>query len=280
MISNATRTRQPGVHGEDGSGNDEELALVSEHLAFGYRGSGEIILSDLNLSIEDGEFVAVLGGSGSGKSTLLRLIGGLLLPSSGQIYLDGDEIRKPTIQAGFVFQTPRLLPWKSVIENVLVPTRTFGKVTHVERARALDLLGSVGLDKAAHFYPNQLSGGMAQRVALARMLMHDPRLLLMDEPFSALDALTREMLSGELQSLWLRQRKTVMFVTHSISEAVFLADRVIVLGGKPATIIESIDVPLQRPRTLHAMVSEEFNEISLRLRELLASHFVAMPGLS
>ncbi|MCP1676741.1 NitT/TauT family transport system ATP-binding protein [Natronocella acetinitrilica] len=249
-------------------------------MSFSYGGDTDMVLGDVSFDLSEGDFVAVLGGSGSGKSTLLRLIGGLLSPTEGEIRINDQVVRGPTRDAGFVFQAARLMPWKTVLENVLIPTRAHGKSTPEQRQRALELLGSVGLEKAADLYPNQLSGGMAQRVGLARMLMHDPKLLLMDEPFAALDALTREVLSDELQALWLRERKTVMFVTHSIPEAVFLADRVMVLGGQPAGVVETIDVPLPRPRTVRDMASEEFNAIAHQLRELLASRFSAMPGIT
>lgn len=254
------------------------VSLAVKDVAFSYDGS-ETVLSDVSFKLAHGDFVAVLGGSGSGKSTLLRLLGGLLVPTAGSVSIDGKEVRKPTPDVGFVFQAARLLPWKTVLENVLVPTRAFGDTTHKQINRAEELLGSVGLTKAIHSYPTELSGGMAQRVGLARMLMHDPRLLLMDEPFAALDALTREFLSDELQALWLREKKTVVFVTHSIQEAVFLADRVIVLGGKPATIMEVVDIPLPRPRTLDDMATAEFNTLVHSLRQMLASRFVSMPGL-
>jgi len=278
----ARKGSETGVAGADQLGARRAGAspVVVNDLSFSYSAGGELVLGDVAFALEDGDFVALLGGSGSGKSTLLRLIGGLLTPTKGEIRINDQPVRGPTRDAGFVFQAARLMPWKTVLENVLIPTRANGSSTPEQRERAQALLQSVGLGNAAQFYPNQLSGGMAQRVGLARMLMHDPRLLLMDEPFAALDALTREVLSDELQALWLRERKTVMFVTHSIPEAVFLADRVMVLGGRPAGVIATIDVPIPRPRTIADMASEEFNAIAHTLRGLLASRFSAMPGLS
>lgn len=276
-------TNRDGANVDVATGNvpnlDETTAVEVKDLGFSYESSAERVLDNVSFTLKNGDFVALLGGSGSGKSTLLRLIGGLLNPSQGEIHVSNQRVTGPTRYAGFVFQAARLMPWKTVLDNVLVPTRADGKSSPAQRERARSLLDSVGLGHAMQLYPNQLSGGMAQRVGLARMLVHDPQLLLMDEPFAALDALTREALSDELQSLWMRERKTVMFVTHSIPEAVFLADRVMVLGGRPAGVIATIDIPIPRPRTTADMASEEFNAIAYSLRELLASRFSSMPAI-
>ncbi|WP_051357276.1 ABC transporter ATP-binding protein [Azorhizobium doebereinerae] len=257
--------------------------LVISDLAFGYGGGkGEAVLQDLSLSVEDGAFVAVLGPSGSGKSTLLRLVSGLAAPTSGSIALDGTPITGPRSDIGMVFQKPTLLPWRTVRDNVLLPAGFARAAGPKARAEADRLLALVGLSKAAGAYPFQLSGGMAQRVGIARMLLHDPTLLILDEPFAALDAMTREDLSLELQSIWMRGRKTALFVTHSIPEAVMLADRVVVLAGRPARVVADIPVPLPRPRTIETLTSADFNTIAYDLRQMfrdIAGHAgAAIPG--
>ncbi|MGA0572065.1 ABC transporter ATP-binding protein [Variovorax sp. VNK109] len=221
---------------------------------------------DLNLQVADGEFVAVLGPSGCGKSTLLNIASGLLKPSSGKVQIQGQPVAGPRRDVGIVFQQPTLLPWKTVLQNVLVPVEAMGLRVedHMDRARALIRL--VRLEGFEGHYPNELSGGMQQRVGIARGFMHDPQLLLMDEPFAALDAMTREHMSDELQDMWRQSGKSVLFITHSIPEAVYLADRVVVLSERPGTVVDVIDVPLPRPRTIATLGSAEFNAICNRLR--------------
>ena len=208
-------------------------------------------IQDLSLSVTNGQFVAVLGPSGCGKSTLLNIASGLLSPSGGLVSIQGKPVTGPRPDVGIVFQQPTLLPWKSVIENVLVPVQAMGmKVSeHMERARSL--IKMVRLEGFENHYPNELSGGMQQRVGIARGFMHDPQLLLMDEPFAALDAMTREHMTDELQSMWMQSGKSVLFITHSIPEAVYLADRVVVLSARPGTVVDVIEVPIPRPRTRH-----------------------------
>ena len=221
---------------------------------------------DLNLEVADGEFVAVLGPSGCGKSTLLNIASGLLKPSGGKVQIQGQPVAGPRRDVGIVFQQPTLLPWKTVLQNVLVPVEAMGLRVeeHMDRARALIKL--VRLEGFEGHYPNELSGGMQQRVGIARGFMHDPQLLLMDEPFAALDAMTREHMSDELQDMWRQSGKSVLFITHSIPEAVYLADRVVVLSERPGTVVDAIDVPLPRPRTIATLGSAEFNAICNRLR--------------
>ena len=223
-------------------------------------------IQDLSLSVTNGQFVAVLGPSGCGKSTLLNIASGLLSPSGGLVSIQGKPVTGPRPDVGIVFQQPTLLPWKSVIENVLVPVQAMGmKVSeHMERARSL--IKMVRLEGFENHYPNELSGGMQQRVGIARGFMHDPQLLLMDEPFAALDAMTREHMTDELQSMWMQSGKSVLFITHSIPEAVYLADRVVVLSARPGTVVDVIDVPIPRPRTLETLSSPEFTSICNRLR--------------
>ncbi|MGU3494854.1 ABC transporter ATP-binding protein [Xanthobacteraceae bacterium A53D] len=248
---------------------DKPARLVISDLAFGYGGKGgPLVLEGLNLTVKDGEFVAVLGPSGSGKSTLLRLVTGLAPPTRGKVELDGTPVTRPRPDIGMVFQKPTLLPWRTVRDNVLLPAGFARRASAAQKAAADRLIKLVGLSHAAKAYPFQLSGGMAQRVGIARMLLHDPTLLILDEPFAALDAMTREDLSLSLQSIWMEGRKTALFVTHSIPEAVLLADRVVVLAESPARVVADIAVTLPRPRTIETMTSPEFNAIAYELRQL------------
>lgn len=228
-------------------------------------------LGPLSFDVEDGEFVAVLGPSGCGKSTLLKLLSGLLAPTHGEAILNGATIDRPRGDVGIVFQKPTLLPWKTVRDNVLVPLRVLGTETPATRQRADDLIAMVGLEAFAAHYPHELSGGMQQRVGIARGLVHDPAILLMDEPFAALDALTREQMTLELQSISNSARKSVIFITHSIQEAAFLADRIVVLSPRPGRIVEIENVGLPRPRDLASMTSPAFTMLCDRLRRLFTS---------
>ncbi|SNT01142.1 NitT/TauT family transport system ATP-binding protein [Asanoa hainanensis] len=207
-------------------------------------------LRDIDLKIEEGEFVAVVGRSGCGKSTLLRLVAGLLPPTSGEIQVGDERVTKPRQDIAMLFQRPALLPWRSVLDNVLLPAEIFKLGRAALRERALALLEMVGLAGFERRLPHELSGGMQQRVALCRSLLSGPRVLLMDEPFSALDALTREDLSTELQRIHMENKATIMFVTHSIDEAVLLADRVVVLSPRPGQIVDVLNIDIPRPRSL------------------------------
>jgi NitT/TauT family transport system ATP-binding protein len=231
-------------------------------------------LDGLGFELGKGEFVSVLGPSGCGKSTLLRLVSGLMRPTSGRITLAGAEVAGPRPDVGIIFQQPTLLPWRNVLNNVLVPIRAMGRRVEDYRARAKELLDLVGLDAFARHYPHELSGGMQQRVGIARGLVHDPELLLMDEPFAALDAMTRETMMGELQRIWMSADKSVLFITHSIPEAVFLSDRIVVMGPRPGRVIETVEVGLPRPRTIETMGDPHFVELSNGLRDL----FRTLPG--
>lgn len=216
------------------------------------------VLDDVGFELCAGEFVSVIGPSGCGKSTLLRIIAGLLPYQEGVagVHLKSAPDGRPTI--GMAFQTPALLPWKNAIDNVLAPIRIAGLNAGPFKSRALALLELVGLGAFAGFYPKQLSGGMQQRVSLCRSLIHEPPLLLMDEPFGALDALTREQLNVELQKLWMVNRTTVLFVTHSISEAVFLSDRVLVMSSRPGHLAGDFSIPIPRPRSWDVRTEEVF----------------------
>ncbi len=228
------------------------------------------VLRDVSFRVEEGEFVAVVGPSGCGKTTLLRLIAGLAHPTAGRVLLAGRPISRPSRQVGLVFQKPALLPWRTALENVVLPLEVDGHSREEALRKARALLHWVGLAGFEDAYPAHLSGGMAQRVALARALVHDPSILLLDEPFGSLDALTRETLAGELARLWEERRLTVVMVTHSVSEAVFLADRVLVLSPRPATVVADLPISLPRPRSTGLPEDAAFNTVVREVRERLS----------
>jgi NitT/TauT family transport system ATP-binding protein len=207
-------------------------------------------LRNIDLEVEQGQFVAVIGRSGCGKSTLLRLVAGLLAPTSGQVIIAGTPVTAPRRDVAMMFQRPALLPWRTVLDNVLLPVEMFGWPRQKHIRRAGQLLDMVGLAGFLRRLPHELSGGMQQRVALCRALIQQPRVMLMDEPFSALDALSREELSGELQRIHKELTATTVFVTHSIQEAVLLADRVVVLSPRPGEIRRILDISIPQPRSL------------------------------
>ena len=233
--------------------------------------SGEevVAISDVSLKVARNEFVCLVGPSGCGKSTLLRLVAGLVTPTSGTVSIDGSAVREPREDTGIVFQAPTLLPWATILDNVLFPLDMMGKLDAAGRTRARDLLALVGLAGFESKYPRELSGGMQQRAGICRALVHDPGILLMDEPFGALDALTREELTIELMRICRERPKTILFVTHSIPEAVLLADRVVVMSARPGRIAEIIDVPLPRPRDFDMEAVHDFQSVTRRIRELI-----------
>jgi NitT/TauT family transport system ATP-binding protein len=247
-----------------------DILLQADKLAVTYTSTrGPVVaLQDLSTRLHQGEFLSVLGPSGCGKSTLLKVVAGLLRPSGGSVTLAGAPITGPRPDVGIVFQQPTLLPWQTVLDNVLLPVRTLGMDLAAGRDKAMQLLKLVGLDKFARHYPNELSGGMQQRVGIARGIIHDPTLLLMDEPFAALDAMTREHMMLELQRIWMATGKSVVFITHSIPEAVFLSDRIAVLSARPGRTIREVEIDLPRPRTLATMADPRFTEICNELRAL------------
>ncbi|TDC37377.1 ABC transporter ATP-binding protein [Micromonospora sp. KC213] len=236
-------------------------------------------LRGIDLEVAEGEFVAVLGRSGCGKSTLLRMVAGLLPATTGEITVGGDRVTGPRRDIAMLFQRPALLPWRTVLDNVLLPAEIFGwrRPEHRDQARQLlDLAGLGGFEKRL---PHELSGGMQQRVSLCRSLLGKPRVMLMDEPFSALDALTREELAGELQRVHMETAPTVVFVTHSIDEAVLLADRVVVLTPRPGRIREVVEVTIPRPRTLGRNAHlADVARVSAELHELLMERGTATPA--
>lgn len=230
-------------------------------------------IRNVSLGVASNEFVSVLGPSGCGKSTLLMMVAGLVEPSGGTITINGSPVTGPRPEIGVVFQQPVLLPWRTVLDNVLFPIELLKKPRAQFEQRAMSLLAMAKIDDFANHLPRQLSGGMRQRASICRALIHDPGILLMDEPFSALDAITRDEMGVELLRIWQANRKTVIFVTHSIREAAFLSDRVLVMGRRPATIIDEIAIDLPRPREIAMMESEPFNQYGRRLRKSIeASH--------
>ncbi|HYC07640.1 MAG TPA: ABC transporter ATP-binding protein [Candidatus Binatia bacterium] len=250
-------------------------ALELRDVSFAYpdprrSGSRREALRDISLTVREGEAVALIGANGTGKSTLLRLIGGLLRPGTGEVRVAGDPVDGPDGRVGLVFQEPRLLPWRSTIDNVAFPLELAGWPESRRRERARELLDVVGLDGVDDARPHELSGGMRQRAAIARALSSDPELLLLDEPFSALDALTRERFDLALMAEWRRPGMTVIVVSHSIPEAILIADRVVVLCGTPGTVVGEIAVPLSRPRSLEALESPGAVTVTATIRALLA----------
>jgi NitT/TauT family transport system ATP-binding protein len=226
-------------------------------------------LSEISLDVMPGEFLAVVGPSGCGKSTLLRLVTGLRRPTRGGIFLQGLPVEGPRSDVGIVFQSPVLYPWRNILENVLLPIQILNLPVRRYQDRAHALLELVGLGGFAKHYPSELSGGMQQRAAIARALVHDAPILIMDEPFGALDAMTREAMNLELQRIWQAQQKTVIFITHSIAEAVFLADRIVVMSPRPGRILDIIANPMPRLRNLDDMLLPEFGEKLRQVRGLL-----------
>ncbi len=238
-----------------------EIRRVSKTFA-SLEGSDIPALDDISLHVPQGEFTVIVGPSGSGKSTLLKIIAGLIPPSGGEVSVLDEPVRAPSPKVGFVFQTPVLLPWRTVLANALLPLEISGRVTRDAVAEARSLLELVGLAGFEDRYPFEMSWGMQQRVAFTRALIVRPQVLLLDEPFAALDAITREEMNVELLRIWSEIGGSVVLVTHSISEAVFLADRVVVLSGRPARIIGEHAVPFRRPRELSLMATAEFAELS------------------
>ncbi|MDM0015471.1 ABC transporter ATP-binding protein [Variovorax sp. J22P168] len=237
-----------------------------------YSPGGEPVfaLKDVNLSVREGEFISVLGPSGCGKSTLLKCIAGLESISSGSLTMNGQAILAPPTGMGVVFQRDLLLDWRTVLDNVLISAEFLRLARADYEERAIAVLGLFGLKDFMHRYPWELSGGMRQRASICRALLTDPQLLLMDEPFGALDAMTRDELNYELQRTWLSTRKTVIFITHSITEAIYLADRVIVMARNPGCIAEEIVIDLDRPRELSIRETPAFGAYAAHIRDIFS----------
>lgn len=241
-----------------------------------YRGGKQetLALQELDVDISSGEFIAVVGPSGCGKSTLMRLVAGLHPVTTGSITVEGNLVNGPVTEVGIVFQSPVLLDWRNTLDNVLFQADMRGLPVADYRERAHQLLNQVGLEDFAKSFPHELSGGMRQRTSIARALLHDPPLLLMDEPFGALDALTREQMRLDLEQLWLATRKTVIFITHSVDEAVLLADRVLVMSPRPGKVVCDLTVDLPRVRGLDARREQRFFDYCDEINEIFFSQGV------
>jgi len=251
-----------------------DTTILVEHVSVVFdAGDGAVhALDDVHFDVKRGEFFSIVGPSGCGKTTLLRAIAGLLIPSRGQIRVNGSSVVGPTPNVGIVFQNPVLMAWRTVLDNVLLQAEVRRLNLREYKSRAGQLLKVVGLEGFEAKYPYQLSGGMQQRASICRALIHDPPLLLMDEPFGALDALTRERMNLELLRIWQASRKSVIFITHSIPEAVFLSDRVAVMSPRPGHIQEIVPIHLPAPRTMETMEIPEFTKaVAYIRRSLLAS---------
>ena len=256
--------------GEPPIGHVDAIAVRDLSKRYATRDGNVAALEGISFDVREGDFVAVVGPSGCGKTTLLKILAGLMPPSRGDARLRGTPITGPRQDIGVVFQSPVLFPWRTVLDNVLLPIDVQGLPRERHRRAALDLLALVGLEGFERRYPWELSGGMQQRVALTRALVHDPAMLLMDEPFGALDAMTREQMNVELQRIWLERKKTVVFITHSIPEAVFLGDRVLVMSPRPGRILEDVRVDLPHPRPLDVMNTPAFGEHVRAIRRRFA----------
>jgi NitT/TauT family transport system ATP-binding protein len=245
--------------------------LVARDLSMKYAGTNGSLpaLDRVSLSVRSQEFVCVVGPSGCGKTTLLRLLSGLLMPTAGQVDFAGQPLVGPRRRIGFVFQQANLMPWRNVLDNIALPLELEGSPLQERHARARELIELVGLQGFEAVYPRDLSGGMAQRVAIARALIHRPELLLLDEPFGSLDALTRERMASELMRIWSRHSVTVIMVTHSISEAVLLSDRVLVLGPRPGSLRLEVAIPLPRPRGWDMSYTPEFGQLAVEIRRAI-----------
>jgi NitT/TauT family transport system ATP-binding protein len=265
--------RSPGAAETETERETGRITLQDVHKTFTQRRGTRPVeaVRSVDIDISPGEFVSLVGPSGCGKSTLLKMVAGLLPPSAGEITIDGLPVKDPRRSVGMMFQTPELFPWRTVLKNVMLPIEIFKHDREFHHKRALHLLEMVGLQGFHTALPRELSGGMQQRVALCRVLVSNPSVVLMDEPFGALDEFSRERLNVELLRIWEETRKTIVFVTHNISEAVFLSDRVVVMGAHPGRVLSVIDVPLgrERPRTPQDMRSQTFTDCVFEVRGLL-----------
>ena len=249
-----------------------EPILVAEGIDKTYQSrDGELrALREISFQVSTGEFVSLVGPSGCGKTTLLRILGGLLEAEKGVVRIDGQVLTEPRQEIGFIFQNPTLMPWRTVLKNVTLPLEIRGANGDAQKNRALQLLDLVGLLGFENSYPHELSGGMQQRVAIARALVYEPSILLMDEPFGSLDAITRNQMNLELLRIWRATGKTIVMVTHTIQEAVFLADRVLVMSARPGHIRATIPVDLPRPRDTDLFYNEEFAALHHRVRAMIS----------
>ena len=257
---------------ETGGPGGSRIELRKVEKTYGLRSGKRLCaLRDVNFQVTPSTFVSVVGASGCGKSTLLRIVGGLSQQTTGEVLLDGSLVTGPRRDVGFVFQTPELLPWRTVLSNSLIGAEILGLDMAQAKRRALELISLVGLETFESARPSELSGGMQQRNALVRALLHDPKLLLMDEPFGALDALTRETMGLELLRIWSTLRCSVIFVTHSVTEALFLSDTVVVLSSRPGRVQAVFELNLPRPRDLSMLSEPEIVDKAMQIRELLGA---------
>ncbi len=268
IAPDAPRAQPEGLHRP----NDTSPLIAVRELSKVYptaKGERVQALSRISLDIAQGEFVSLVGPSGCGKTTVLRILAGLIADYTGNVSVSGKALHGPSREVGVVFQDANLMPWRTALANVLLPAEVLGLNRQAARARAQELLAMVGLEGFERKLPGELSGGMRQRVAIARALIHDPAVLLLDEPFGALDAMTRDTMNVELAAIAARSKKTVFLITHSIAEAVFLSDRVLVMSSRPGRIVEVIPVQLPKPRGLDIIADPHFAATVLRIRRLL-----------
>lgn len=279
-VSEHAANLTPGTGAARGSAGAPAAILLSEAAVTFGRGAKKVpALSPTNLSIADGDFVALVGPSGCGKSTILRLVGGLVAPTAGVVVVGGREVAAKALRIGMAFQNPTLLPWLSIEKNIMLPLKIVEPYRSQFRAKRKTefrdkvhaLLAQVGLAGFAQHYPWQLSGGMLQRANLCRALVHEPRLLLLDEPFGALDQFTREELWGVLQTLWMSHRPTVLLVTHDLKEAGFLANRICVMSARPGRILADRNIAFERPRTIAMTFDPQFVALNQELREMIVA---------
>lgn len=268
MVTRSDSASSTGRAGADPRPIRAHDVLQVQHLSKTYASNRVHALDDINLTIRDGQFASIIGPSGCGKSTLLKVMAGLFPPSAGQVLLSGTPVEGPRPDIGMMFQQATLLPWRSATENVLLPIeiREGAKAARARRGAAEELLALVGLAGFEASYPGELSGGMAQRVAICRMLVTEPTILLLDEPFGALDELTRERMNEELQRICLERAATTFMVTHSIAEAVFLGDVVFVMSARPGRIADVVEIDLPRPRTFELTTTPRFGELVQHVR--------------
>jgi NitT/TauT family transport system ATP-binding protein len=255
--------------------SDDLITARALTKSYPQKGGAREVLRPIDFTIVQGEFVSIVGPSGCGKSTLLKMVAGLLPPTSGELRLGGAPIKGPQHDVGVVFQSPLLLPSRTVLGNIMLQAEMRGMTLAPARVRAEELIHMAGLTGFEKSFPWQLSGGMQQRVAICRALLHDPAVLLMDEPFGALDAMTREQMNLELQRIWSASKKTVLLITHSIAESVFLSDKVLVMSERPGSIAATYTIDLPRPRNLSMMGSPSFAEHAKSIR----AHFFAQGAL-
>lgn len=260
---------------------NQSLEFKSVSMEYRLKAGGKLLaLSDINIGLRQGEFVSLLGPSGCGKSTLLKIASRVQVPTAGEVRLNGTALYEPTPEIGMVFQRPILLPWRNVNDNVLLPFEMMGKSVQDHRKAAHELLLLVGLKGFEGSMPQELSGGMQQRVAICRALIYEPALLLMDEPFAALDAMTRDELGIELLRIWSEYKKSVLFVTHSIQEGILLADRVVVMSARPGKVAADISIDLPRPRTIEMVSTPEYGRYASEIRQLISVKETAQHAFS